>query len=558
MTPNSRSALSRKKVQSGLVLFTLLTLFSLILSACGGDSGNKAANKSTLTIGAQSYDVVQAAFNPYNPQPNKGVFGLVYETLYFANRITGEYTPWLASSYQWSPDNTELTFTIRPNVKWSDGKDFTADDVVYTFNTIKQYKASGTDLQGVWSYLKDVSSSDANTVKMTFTQAYPPAFYNIAQTYIIPKHIFGDKGDPSKYTPDTPVGTGPYTLKKYDTALSVFQKNTSYWQADKLHVDEVRFPVYKDNDAFKLALPKGQIDWAGYFQADLKTAFVDKDPTNNHYWMAPINIFTLNVNQQNPLLSQVAVRQAINAALDRTALSEQGESGLAGPANATGLILPNAKQYLDPAYANLSNAPDKAKAEKFLTDAGYTKGTDGIYQKDGKRLSFVLRTVQPYSDWEVMAQIIKGNLKDVGIEISKLDEMSEDAYYPSRTDGKFDLMIGGMVGGPNPYYMYNQYLNSANIGVTNFSQWKDPQTDALLKQFASTTDPAVQKQAIQGLEKIYVEQLPTIPLVTGPDWFEYRTNAFTGWPTESNPYASGSPNIGSDLAVVILHLTPVK
>ncbi len=557
MIPNAHLSVFPKKHRTALVLVTLLTLFALLLAACGGESATKSGNngKSVLTIGAQSSDFIQAGFNPYNPHPNIGVFGLVYETLYFTNRITGEYTPWLASSYQWNSDNTQLTFTLRPNVKWNDGQAFTADDVVYTFNTINQYKSA--DLQGVWSYLKSVASSDPKTVTMTFTQAYPPSFYNIVSTYIVPKHIFGSQGDPTKFTPDKPVGTGPFTLKKSEAALAVYDKNPNYWQADKVKVSEVRFPVYKDNDTFKLALPKGQIDWAGYFQADLKTAFVDKDPAHNHYWMAPINIFTLSVNQKNPLLSQVAVRQAINAALDRNALSTQGESGLAGPANATGLILPNNQKYLDPAYANLPNTPDKAKAEKFLTDAGFTKGSDGIYQKDGQRLSFKLRTVQSYSDWAVMAQIIQGNLKDVGIEIN-LDQISEDAYYPSRTDGKFDLMISGMVGGPNPYYMYNQYLNSANIGVTNFSQWKDDKTDQLLKQFASTTDENAQKQALLGLQKIYVEQLPTIPLVTGPDWSEYRTTNFTGWPTESNPYASPSPNEGSDMAVVIMHLQPVQ
>ena len=560
MTPNSHSSLMQKKAKSktGLILFSLLTLFSLVLAACGGSSNTSSTHhKSTLTVGAQSYDFAQALFNPYNPHPAAGIFGLVYETLYFPNKISGDYTPWLASSYQWNSDNTELTFTIRPNVKWSDGQPFTADDVAYTFNAIDQYKASGTDLQGVWGYLKAVTAPDSSTVKMTFNQAYPPAFYNIVETYILPKHIFGSQGDPSKYTPTTPIGTGPYTLTKSLPELAVYSKNTKYWQADKVNVDQVNFPVYKDNDAFKLALPKGDIDWAGYFQSDLQTAFVSKDPQHNHYWMAPINIFTLSVNQKNPLLGQVAVRQAINAAIDRNALSQQGESGLAGPANATGLILPNNNNYLDPAYSNLSNAADKAKAVKFLEDAGFTKGSDGIYQKGGQRLSFKLRTVQTYSDWEIMAQIIKGNLKDIGIEIN-FEELSEDAYYPSRTDGKFDLMISGMVGGPNPYYMYNQYLSSANIGVTNFSQWKDSTTDQLLKQFATTTDKNVQKQAILGLEKVYVTQLPTIPLVTGPDWFEYRTNKFTGWPTESNPYASGSPNTSPDLEDVILHLKPVN
>lgn len=562
MTSSFQSSSSSRK--AGAALFSLLVLFAMILSACGGGgtTTNKSSKKSVLTIGAQSASVTQAAFNPYNPQTNSGVLGLVYETLYFCNRNDGSYTPWLATSYQWSDNNTTLTFTTRQNVKWNDGQPFSADDVAYTFNAMKQYTSSGMDTHGVWNYLSSVNASDSNTVVMKFQKAYPPEFWPIAsQIFIIPKHVFGSQGDPTKYTPDKPVGTGPFVLSRYTNDLLVYDHNPSYWQADKLHVDEVRYPVYKDNDTFKLVLPKGEIDWAGYFQPDLQTAYVQKDSAHNHYWMAPLNLFTLYVNQAKAPLNQVAVRQAISAALNREALSQQGEAGLIPPASTTGLVLPPNKDYLLPEYANTNFSADVAKADKYLTDAGYVKGSDGIFaDKNGKRLSFVLRNVAPYSDWQMMGQIIKQNLKDAGIEISNFDNMSEEAYYPARSDGKYDLMIGGMVGGPSPYYMYNSYLNSKALppAGTNFERWNDPQTDKLLDQYATTTDPNVQKQAIQGLEKIYVEQLPTIPLVYAPAWFEYRTANFTGWPSQDNPYAVGSPYTAPDDAVVILHLTPAS
>lgn len=565
MASNALSARLRKG-KMGLLLFTPLVLFSLILGACGGGSSNNtnnnnsAASKGILTIGAQSTEVTKAGFNPYNPQTNVGVLGLVYETLYFCNRNDGSYQPWLSTSYQWSDNNTTLTFKTRANVKWNDGQAFSAKDVEYTFNAMKQYAASGTDVQGVWNYLSSVTATDDSTVVMKFKKAYPPEFWAIAsQIFIIPQHIFGSQGDPTKFTPDTPVGTGPFVLKSFTADLMKYDANPSYWQPGMLHVKEVRYPVYKDNDTFKLVLPKGEIDWAGYFQPDLQTAYVNKDPAHNKYWMAPINMFTLYVNQTKYPLNQVAVRQAISAALDRQKLADQGEAGLVPPASTTGLILPANNAYLDSAYANQSFSANAAKADQILSAAGWTKGSDGIYKdKNGVRLSFKLRTVASYSDWEMMAQIMKQNLKDAGIEISGFDEQSEAAYYPGRADGKFDLMIGGMVAGPTPYYLYNSYLNSKGLppnGI-NFERWNDPQTDKLLNQYATTTDPTVQKQAISGLEKIYAEQLPTIPLVYAPAWFEYRTANFTGWPDASNPYAVGSPYTAPDDAVVILHLKP--
>src|SRR5437762_10355742 len=104
----------------------------------------------------------------------------------------------LATNYQWNSANTQVTFTIRQNVKWNDGQAFTADDVAFTFNLIKQYPSA--DSAGVWSFLKSVTASDAKTVVMTFLKAYPPALPLIAgKVNIVPKHVYESAGDPTKY-----------------------------------------------------------------------------------------------------------------------------------------------------------------------------------------------------------------------------------------------------------------------------------------------------------------------------------------------------------------------
>src|SRR6266699_5578527 len=261
MTPNSLPAIpSRVKSKATVMAFTLLVVFTMILSACGGGSSQNnnttTGSKHVLKIATQSYDFAQAGFNPYNGHPNAGIQGLVYETLYFGNVNDGSFTPMLATSYQWNSDNTQVKFTIRQNVKWNDGQPFTADDVAFTFNTMKQYPAA--DGLGVWSFLKDVSAPDANTVVMDFQKASPPVLVRIGgKVYIIPTHGFASVGDPTKSLTDPPVGTGPFTLTRYQPDLAVYDKNASYWQADKVKVDEIRFPEYKDNATLELALPKG-------------------------------------------------------------------------------------------------------------------------------------------------------------------------------------------------------------------------------------------------------------------------------------------------------------
>ncbi len=554
-------AVTKGKVKSVVTSLSLLVLFTMVLAACGGGTTSNTAKKAVLKVATQSYDFAQAGFNPYNGHPNAGMLGLVYETLYFVNVNGGALTPMLATDYKWNSDNTQVTFTIRQNVKWNDGQPFTADDVAFTFNTMKQYPA--TDGNGVWTYLKGVTAPDANTVVMDFQKAYPPVLVTIAgHVFIIPKHVFASAGDPTKYLTDKPVGTGPFTLKKYQTDLAVYSKNASYWQADKVKVDEIQFPEYKDNSTIQLALPKGEVDWAGYFSPTLQQDFVAKDPTHNHLFMDAVNLYSICPNQKDPLIGGTAglpVRLALSAALDRTAIAGQATAGLEPAGSVTGLVLPTAKDWLDPQYANLPATADTAKAEKYLTDAGYTKGADGIYQKNGKRLSLSLRSVDSYSDWNSAAKLVADQAKAAGIEIKNVT-VGEDNYYTLRTDGtySYQLMFCGMVGGPTPYYLYNQYLNSSQIGKGkfNFVAWNDPTTDQLLNKYASTTDATAQKQAIQGIQKIFVENQPFIPLWTGADYDEYSTKNFTGWPSVDNPYASGSPNTGPDYEQVILHLQP--
>ena len=563
MTPNAFPSTGMKNSSKTLIV-SLIVLFSLLLTACGGasTSSKNSSGQTVLKIATQSYDFAQAGFNPYNGHPNAGVLGLVYETLYFVNVNGGSFTPMLATDYKWNSDNTQVTFTIRQNVKWSDGKPFTADDVVFTFNTMKQYPAA--DGSGVWSYLKDVTAPDANTVVMTFQKAYPPVLVTIAgHVFIIPKHIFESVGDPTKYLTDKPIGTGPFTLSKYQTDLAVYAKNPSYWQVDNVKIDQIRYPEYKDSATLQLALPKGEVDWAGYFSPTLQQDFVAKDPTHNHLFMDAVNLYSICPNQKDPIIggaTGLPVRLALSTAIDRNAIAGQATAGLEPPGSMTGLVLPTAKDWLDTQYGNLSLTADTAKAQKYLTDAGYTKGSDGIYQKNGKRLSLTLRSVDSYSDWNAAAKLITDQAKAVGIEIKNVT-VGEDNYYTLRTNGKYDyqLQFCGMVGGPTPYYLYNQYLNSNQIGQGkfNFVAWNDPKTDTYLNQYASTSDTTVQKQAIQGIEKIFVDNQPFIPLWTGADYDEYSTKNFTGWPDQNNPYSSGSPNTGPDYEQVILHLRPV-
>ncbi len=552
----------RARLTAPSILFAFLALCTFLLAACGGggnSSSSSSGQKHVLTVSTQSTNFSLAGFNPYSTDPNSGIDGFVYESLEFCNVNNGAYAPLLALGHTWSKDLTQVTFHLRQNVKWNDGQPFTADDVAFSFNAIKQYPAA--DTANVWSYLSKVEATDSQTVVMTLQKPYVPALYFIAtQVVIIPKHVFASVGDVTKYNNEKVVGTGPFTVTRYTSDLMVLGKNPGYWQADKVKVDEIRMPYYNGNDSAMTVMPTGKIDWSGYYDENLQKSFIDKDPAHNHYYMDSINQVGISIDLRDPLLSQLPVRKAISAAFDRDGFSQQSVAGFEPPVVQHGLVLPASQSYLDPAYANLSTKAQPQQAEQYLKDAGFTKGSDGIYTKNGQRLSFSLISVIGYTDWNAMAQMMQAELKTIGIEI-KIKLMEESAYSAFRaTTQPYQLLINSVHGGPTPYYIYFSMLDSQSLPPNgrNNSQWKDKQTDALLQQFATTSDPNVQKQAIQALEKIMVEQVPYIPVLGGARWCEYTSTRFVGWPSDQNPYSSCAPYTFPDNEYVILHLQPAS
>jgi len=170
--------------------------------------------------------------------------------------------------------------------------------------------------------------------------------------------------------------------------------------------------------------------------------------------------------------------------------------------------------------------------------------------------------VSGWTDWVTDCQIMASNLQAIGMDV-KVNTISFNSYYSALQMGSFDTAISWTSTGPTPYYLYNSMLGSVNtapIGQTatsNFERWSDPTTDKLLKQYASSPDPAVQQQALAGIQKIMVEQLPTIPLIYGATWYEYSTARFVGWPDQQHPYAVPAPYAAPDVEIVVLNLHQV-
>jgi peptide/nickel transport system substrate-binding protein len=544
-------------------------------TACGG-SGKTTHVAGKLVIDNESGSTWDCQFNPFNTASTLGLTAVcwIYEPLEYVNILksgssgTIAATPWLATGYKWSNGFKTLTFTIRKGVTWSDGKPFSAADVIYTFNAMKTNKA--IDLDAVWANaggpLTGVAQKGSNQVVFTFKSAAQPYFYYVAdQTPIVPQHIWStlDQTKLISYKDPSPVGTGPYKVSNCSAQNIKYLRNPHYWQSTPGHpvpaVKEVDYPSFLSNSSANLYLSQGQAQWGGQYVPNIHSFYVAKDPANRHYWFPPVLNVELVPNLTNPLLSKLAVRQAIAYAIDKAKVSQLGESGYQRPANQSGVVTPTYQSWFDSSLPEPTYNP--AKAQQILKSAGFTKGGNGIYQYHGAPLSFTIKTISGFSDWDASLAVIAQDLKAAGIGVTVQDENSTP-YTTDLQTGHFQLAYAGSggpssaVGGPTPYYELRGLLFSGNIGSTNYARYKSASTDALFNAY-SAANLAQQHQIIDKIQKVMVDQLPFFPMTEGVDWYQYDTSNFTGWPTPSNPYAQPSPYQAPDLEVVLTHLRPV-
>lgn len=535
----------------------------LVMSGCNPDS--TGSDGSALTpdglvshIDAGSFGNgtdPQRNFNPFSP--NKDATDYTYEPLYLTNTYSCGETPWLATSYTWR-DPEQLVFTLRKGVTWQDGRPFTAADVVFTYRLLKRFPA--LDTNGVWTSLKKVTA-DGDRVVFDFDQPSATMFSTLGKVVIVPEHIWAKVKDPTTFTNPDPIGTGPYGLRSFNSERMVLERDPHYWQAAKVRVKELWFTrAPTGGEVDQLRLVRGQYDFNLMFVPQIDKTYVARDPADNHYWFPPGGVISLFMNLTHKPFDDTAFRRALVYAFDRQAIADKAEYGYVKTASQTGLLLPNQQDLVAPGVKDDGRMPyDPARAARMLTAAGYrTDGAGHRLGKDGKPLHFVFEVPAGWTDWIQAAQIMREGFQRLGIGID-VRTPSPETVTSDQTLGDFDVLFTVYGGDCNIHTDLAASLSSklsAPIGkkaTSNYARWTDPRSDALLADLQRSTSTASERTAVDGLERIMLDQVPNIPLWYGGKWFEDRTTKVVGWPSANDPYAGIS-----DSLLIVTHLTPKK
>jgi len=554
------------KIRKSWLVISLFIIACMLLSACGTKASSKGEG-IYLTLNYEQVSTWVRNFNPFSANALGSTFTAIYEPMMIYNKATGELVPWLATKYQWSEDNLTLTFTIRQNVKWSDGEPFTAKDVVYTYNLLQNNEAlTGTATSVLNEYIDSFSAPDDFTVVFKFKSVYTPALYDIANQIIVPEHIWKDVSDPLTWTNDNPVATGPFTeVTKFESQIYVVEKNPYYWQEGKPTFQGLRYPAYADNDAANLALVSGDLDWAGNFVPDIENTYVAKNSENNHYYFVGGDGISLLINTTIKPFDSADVRKAISMGIDRAMIIKTAMYDYIPVADATGLG-DTYKVWKDQAAIDAGKAwmtYDVEAANAALDAAGLTRGDDGIrVDQDGKKMEYELIVPSGWTDWISASQIICQNMSDLGITVT-LTTPEETTWTDSVTKGEFQRALGWGSGGPTPYNYYRgqmSALTSMPVGQSaneNWGRYVSPDADKLLNEFAKTSDITEQKKLMGQIEMLFVEEAPVLPLFPGPDWYEYSTARFVGWPSADSNYAPGVPYAYAPYNATLIVLTTI-
>jgi peptide/nickel transport system substrate-binding protein len=495
-TQKSRPARGAVRALAAVLVLALVVVLVAAIVGCGSSGGGSSASPSAAGAVKQG-GVLKVGVQPGNVNFDPALFAgavsdiLLQQQIYEKLVTLGQdftVQPTLATNWD-SPDGKTWSFELQSGVKFSNGEDFTADDVVYTMDRLRSKKL-GSPMADVYANIKSVTADDPThvTFQLKKVDSEFPASLTDYRTLMLCKSV----ADPAKEA----VGTGPFVLESISAEdRAVLKKNPTYWGKDAdgnqlPYLDEVDF-IYSPDIAGQVSgLQGGSINWVGGLSSEQKLS-IEGSPslkvstTNTNY------CFELQIRTDQKPGSDLAFRQAIMAGTDRQAIVDLVAPGVAVPGNGT---------LVGPAYANdyleTSVPYDQAKAKQLLADAGYSGGV---------QIKLVAQNTDPVP---AVATAWQAQMKQIGIDV-QIQQVPVDVYYADKgTDNwyeaAFSVVDYGTRAVPNTYFQ----LALTSTAPWNYSRWKNPEFDALSQQISTELDATKRAELYKQAEAILQDQVP--------------------------------------------------
>lgn len=497
----------------------------VVLSGLPGFSRAMAQDKAAkgqLTVGFSQEPTV---FNPHMPhiEVDEGIHFSIFDPLFYVDE-KGAFVAALAAEVPTvenggiSADGLNWKVKLRDDVKWHDGKPFTAEDVKFTLELLvdpnfRSWRKTGHE------FVRDLTVVSPTEITWKMEKPFAPYPSILASTFITPKHLLGAEADrnTAAYN-NAPVGTGAFKWKERVAGdYILLDANTEYF-GDGPHIERLVYKYVPDLNVMYTQFKTGDIDVVGlqwitpdhYDEAkDLAGKVVNVVPGST--------IESLSFNMERPQFKEPAVRDALYAAIDKQSIIEALYYGLPTP---TESYVPQQSFYYNPDLPKHEYSIEKAK--KLLDDAGWAPGADGIRAKDGVKLAFTCSTTAGNHIREQVQQYMQQSFKDIGVEmtISNLPPavMWGDYWMLS----KFDSVIVGLdfLTGPDPDTSdFFRSTSSAAKGGSGQNTWQfvNKDVDDLLAKGGSLFVPEERKAVYLKIQEIMRKELPLLPL------FQYAT-----------------------------------
>lgn len=564
-------------LKKGLVLLTT----GLLLAACNPSTdtatGSGAGSTASSTDLKLLYWQAPTTLNPHlsNGTKDSEAASIVYEPLAAYNEAEA-LVPILAAEIPTqanggiSEDSTSVTWKLKPDVQWSDGEAFTAEDVVFTYKFITD-PATGATSGEFYGEVASVEAVDDLTVKVTFKQptAAPLSPFVGGSGMIIPEHIFGDfMGAEARTAPGNtaPVGTNAFQVREFRPGDTIVYEPNPNFRGEASPFTTVELKGGGDaTSAARAVLQTSEADYAWNIQAEPgviqgleagsngRMEYVFKPLMERIYinFSDPNKEVNGEISQKDtphPFLSEKPVREAISLAINRETIAEQ-LYGEAGEVATNFLVAPD--KY---ASGNTSYEFDLAKAASLLDEAGWKDtNNDGIRDKNGVEMTLLFTSsVNPVR--QKTQEIIKQNLESLGMAV-ELQSVEPGVYFgdPTNPDSVYrfnsDLQLFAFdseTPEPDSYmelYSCDQIAQQENQwSQENSSRYCNPEYDALLSELKQTTDADRRRELFVEMNDLLIEDVALIPLVRRSDAYAIA-NSLTD--LEFTPWASSTWKINS-------------